>query len=265
VRVAILYICTGKYDMFWPEFYESSESKFLPGIEKHYYVFSDTTKIGNTDRIHIVHQEPLDWPLITLFRFKMFCSISEKLREYDFLFFMNANMYINESIGEEILPFKEKLCVTLHPGQFAQRKSSEYPYERNPASTAYIKKNEGAHYFMGGLNGGAAKEYLDMCFELNSNILKDLRHNIIAVWHDESHLNHYMKDRTPKILDPGYGYPDGWTIPFPPRIIIRDKTKYGGHDILRDITRDCSEVPNKPAGIAKLRSAFSGVKHRIFK
>lgn len=40
-KVAVLYICTGKYDVFWKDFYISYEKYFLPDCEKHYYVFTD--------------------------------------------------------------------------------------------------------------------------------------------------------------------------------------------------------------------------------
>ena len=33
-KIGMLYICTGKYTVFWPEFYRSFEEKFLPGCEK---------------------------------------------------------------------------------------------------------------------------------------------------------------------------------------------------------------------------------------
>lgn len=40
-KIAILYICTGKYDIFWEDFYKTSEKYFLNNSEKHYFVFTD--------------------------------------------------------------------------------------------------------------------------------------------------------------------------------------------------------------------------------
>ena len=44
-RVAMLYLCTGKYQVFWPEFYRSFEAHFLPDCEKHNLVFTDAEKL----------------------------------------------------------------------------------------------------------------------------------------------------------------------------------------------------------------------------
>lgn len=235
MNIAILYICTGDYDVFWEKFYNSAEKNLLPGIQKNYFVFTDSKKITPTGKVHIIYQKKLKWPYPTLLRFKMFVSISNKLQNYDFIFFMNANLEIIEKIGEEILPYKEGLCVVLHPGYFALKELNEMPYERNPDSSAYIPFGYGKYYFMGGFNGGRSKEYLSMCEELNNNIIRDLSRGIIAVWHDESHLNHYMLNRIPKILDSRYGYPEGVALPFSQKIIIRDKNNYGGHNKLRGI------------------------------
>ena len=40
-KVAVLYIATGKYTVFWPEFYESAEKYLLKDCEVHYFVFTD--------------------------------------------------------------------------------------------------------------------------------------------------------------------------------------------------------------------------------
>jgi len=234
--VAILYICTGAYDVFWKDFYDSVETKFLPSIEKHYFVFTDSKKIENSDHIHLIFQERLPWPYPTLFRFKMFNKLHEDLNEFDFIFFMNANLLVIEMVGEEILPYAQGLSAVLHPGFYAENNPDKYTYDRNPRSLAYIPFGQGCRYFMGGFNGGRAKDFLKMCDTLNRNVDLDLSKGIIALWHDESHLNRYMLNRDPLILTPAYGYPEGWKLPFSPKIIIRDKNRFGGHDALRGIT-----------------------------
>lgn len=89
LHVAILYICTGKYSVFWEEFYRSTEKYFLRKSAVEYYVFTDADKLYDEDRnvrIHRIKQENLGWPGNTLFRFRMFVSIEEKLEDYDYLF-----------------------------------------------------------------------------------------------------------------------------------------------------------------------------------
>ena len=71
---------------------------------------------------------------------------------------------------------------------------------------------------------------------LSKRINIDLENEIIAKWHDESHLNRYIYDYNKeryRILSPAYLYPEGWNIPFEEIITVRDKNKLGGHQYLR--------------------------------
>jgi hypothetical protein len=237
-KIAILYICTGKYDVFWKDFYESSEKYFLPKHKKTYFVFTDSETLYGESNENIVkiHQNDLGWPNNTLLRFEMFEKVLERLKEFDFIYFCNANLLFLEEVNEEFLPIEEGLLAVKHPGYF-DKKPTDFPYDRNEKSLAYIPLDEGNHYFMGGLNGGNAKEYIKLIQGLNKNIHEDLHHGIVAVWHDESHINKYLLDKRVKILNSGYGYPEGWELPFKPIILIRDKSKWGGHHFLRN-TKD---------------------------
>ena len=44
-KVGMLYICTGKYTVFWPEFYRTFNETFLPNCEKEYVVFTGAPAI----------------------------------------------------------------------------------------------------------------------------------------------------------------------------------------------------------------------------
>ncbi|MCX7772821.1 MAG: glycosyl transferase family 6 [Clostridia bacterium] len=234
MKIAILYICVGRYTIFWDEFYRSAEKYFLPEEEKNYFVFTDGEIIlaQEDNKVIKVFQEDLGWPFNTLFRFKMFKKVEEQLINYDYIFFFNANMLFLDKVGHEILPMEEGLVVTEHPG-FYNKKRSDYTYETNPMSLAYIPEAEGQVYVCGGLNGGKAKDYLELINCLEENIQKDYENNIIAVWHDESHINHYILSHKYKLLSPSYAYPEGWKLGIKKIILIRDKNKYGGHHFLR--------------------------------
>lgn len=237
--IAILYICTGKYSVFWNEFYLSSEKFFLTGHKKHYFIFTDSVEINKiaNDNITVIYQNQLGWPYDTLKRFHMFSLIINELKKFNFIFFINANTEIVSNIGDEILPENENQIVAcLHPGYF-NSSINRFPYERNKNSGAYIPKNVGKYYFAGGLNGGTSISYIELIKELKKNIDEDLLTGTIAVWHDESHINRYLIDHNNiKILDCGYLFPEGWNIPFEQKIIVKNKEKYGGHNFLRNIT-----------------------------
>ncbi len=243
MKIAILYIATGKYIVFWKDFFTSCEKYFLAGYRKEYFVFTDATEFeqSTNQRVHRISHKQSGWPYDTLMRFHVFSGIKEKLQAFDYIFFFNANMLFVQTVNpEEFLPDGKKddgLMVTLHPGYFNQPRSN-LPYEQEQAaSKAYITRAEGKYYFMGGLNGGKSEAYIKLIESLKINTQVDLNHNIIAKWHDESHLNKYMLDKNPKVLSPAYGYPEGRKLPFEPKIIIRDKNKYGGHSFLRNEKR----------------------------
>ena len=73
-KVAVLYIATGKYTVFWPEFYESAEKYLLKDCEVHYFVFTDADDLTGAQepRVHICPQEAYSWPFATLRRFEIF-------------------------------------------------------------------------------------------------------------------------------------------------------------------------------------------------
>lgn len=239
MKIGILYICTGKYTIFWKDFYLSMEKNFIEDSEKHYFVFTDSTDIdfeNENKNIHRIQQDNLGWPDNTLMRFNIFLKSEEELKKMDYIFFFNANLLVLEKITkEEFLPIgKEKLLATLHPG-FYNKKRKKFTYETNKKSTAYIARNEGYSYFAGGLNGGTTRAFLEAIKTINNNTKTDKNNNIIAKWHDESHWNKYLANRNDiKILPPSYLYPEGWQLPFKPIILIRDKNKYGGHSSLRN-------------------------------
>lgn len=243
MRIGILYICTGKYDIFWKDFYLSAERYFftaVPDAIRKYYVFTDSKFLfGEEENKHIyrIYQENLGWPDNTLKRFHIFLGIKDQLlQETDYIFFCNANLLFKQPVNSEILPLTNSngLVGTMHPG-FFNKPNTEFTYERTSLSTAYIAEGEGKHYYAGGFSGGRTKEYIQLCEILKTRVNQDTDNQLIAVWHDESHINKYFLENPPMTLSPAYLYPEGWILPFEEKIMIRDKNKkeYGGHKYLR--------------------------------
>ena len=77
---------------------------------------------------------------------------------------------------------------------------------------------------------------------LSNDIKENKRRKIIARWHDESHLNHYIIDKKPLILQPTYIWANfdytllNMVYQNDIRIEMRYKDKYGGVDYLRGHT-----------------------------
>lgn len=143
-------------------------------------------------------------------------------------------------IGEEVLPsVRQELTVALHPIMYLWPRH-RWTYERNPGSLAYIPFKQGHYYVMGSFIGGTRDGFLRMCCILSKNIQDDLRRNIIALWHDESHLNHYILDKDPLVLPPNYMTFEGFWVPFSPKLVYLDKQhpRYGGRNYMRGLIRE---------------------------
>lgn len=228
-KIAVLYICTGKYSIFWEGFYKSCQENFLPNCKKHYFVFTNSKDLTQDDDVTILHKEPRGFPLDSLFRFEMFLEIENLLLEYDYLFFFNSNMLLVNIVSSDILDgidnVKSGLLGVIHPGYY-QSKSIYYPYERNRSSSAYIPKKKADYkYYMGSLFGGTSEAFLKLCNKCSERIQSDLEQNYIARYHDESHLNKYFYEHSVFCLDSSYAFPEDSKLQFIPKIIIRDKTK----------------------------------------
>ncbi len=236
MKVAILYVCTGKYIRFWEEFHRSAEQYFLPGIEKHYYVFTDQDfPDASLPHVTRVHQENLGWPNNTLRRFHMFLKVEDELATHDYLYFFNANCRFKQSVGSEFLPEqKDQLLVVRHPGH-TDRPVDEMPYERNPRSRASIPFGTGEFYICGGVNGGTSATFLKFANHAKAAIDADFRDGIVAEWHDESHINRYIIDHPFTIRPASYCYPQNWKLDEDVIIEVRDKKVHGGRDPLRSI------------------------------
>ena len=101
-KIAILYICTGRYDVFFPDFYQTAEQLFLNNHTKHYFVFTDSTTLTQQYKEHtnitFIHQNKLGWPYDTLMRYEMFLKSKHLFENFDYIFFLNANYVCIKSL-----------------------------------------------------------------------------------------------------------------------------------------------------------------------
>ena len=247
MKIGVLYICTGNYTVFWDDFYHSCEKNFLQNHQRFYFVFTDgQINAFDNPNVRIIYQEKLGWPFDTLKRFNMFLRIEDQLEEMDYLYFFNANIIVHQKVEDkDVFPSDNKeLVVAQHPCCYEEKNPDKFPYDRNPDSLAFIPFGEGNVYVQGAFNGGVSGKFLQMCKIINENTELDLSRNVIALWHDESHLNKYILDKTFLLLNPGYIYPEGWKLPFEMKMYTRKKKKYGGHEKLR-------AMPQKKESILK--------------
>jgi hypothetical protein len=227
MKIAILNIATNNYKLFLDKLHAAAEKYFLPEVEKSYFVWSDVAEFNFKHDVKIIKIDPRGFPGDTLFRYHYFLMEEELLKEYDYLFYLDADMDVVDYVGEEVIT--DRLGVQ-HPGFWEEGTRHGTPenrvFEGGLKSTAFTEKSQISQYCCGGFNGGSSKEFLKMSRTIVSNINKDSDRGITAVWHDESHLNRYFADNPPtKVLNCGYCAPESaWNIPFPKKILALDKS-----------------------------------------
>ena len=217
---------------------ESAKKFFLKGHQVDFICWSDSTEIKD---VKIIPTEPMEWPFPTLYRYSLFLREEELLKEYDFIFYIDADELFVSRVGEEILG---DLVAVQHP-MYALRKEYIPPYEPSEKSTAYIprpgrvitengKKRFEPLYFAGGLQGGRTQNFIAAMKAMKEMIDKDFtENNHIPIWNDESTLNAYFFKNPPTIvLSPSYCYPDSlikayyfrvWGRSYVPKIITLTK------------------------------------------
>jgi histo-blood group ABO system transferase len=225
MKICILTIATNKYIQFVQRLYDSIEQNFLNGHEIECLLFTDHEIEESTDNVivHTIKHEP--WPIPTLKRYNYFLREREFIEQFDYCFYFDVDMAIVDKVGDEIL---SELVATMHPYQTFYSKEQR-SYERNPKSLAFVPiGEEGEHYYAGGFNGGETKTFLKMSETIANNVSVDLENNVVALWHDESHLNRYLIDNPPTLsLTPSYCFAEeqlaNTNYPYSPKIIALKK------------------------------------------
>jgi hypothetical protein len=234
--VSINVIATNKYVNFLPDLIKSIDD----------FVFKDSSILvivhtnsgidhinSNSGRIKIlrneIEHEP--WPFTTLKRFHYFNKAKDLIEKSDYSFYIDADSLFIGEIKEDFLPDKG-MIGTIHPCLF----SGNGTPERNPNSKAFISPSENNRYFCGGFFGGDSRSFLEMSELAFHNIEDDLSKDIIAIWHDESHINRFFFDNPPSlILEPPFAVAESLTQRHDSsKILFLDKNLKGGHEFFRN-------------------------------
>lgn len=220
MKIAVLYIGIGRYAGFWPEFYSSAKEYFLPGEDKRFFVFTDGTLEVKGEDVSVHHNDNMGWPLNSLWRYRMFLRIADELRNYDYIFFFNANCkFVRTVEPADILPEgEEELCAMC-----TQTDPAKMTLETRPECASYVRPGSVDHYWAGGINGGRAAAFLRLSEECAAIAQRDLENGYMPLWHDESVINHYLADKKVKMLDRRMGCPSQWKKPADPFVILRRK------------------------------------------
>ncbi|KAL3065335.1 hypothetical protein OYC64_015500 [Pagothenia borchgrevinki] len=219
-RVAVLVFAVGKYTRFLKGFLESAEKYFLVDFRVTYYIFTDNEKevpkikLGRGRNIAVVPIPGVNrWQEVVLGRMKWATiTIDNQIRkETDYLYMMDIDSVFHNRFGAESL---SRLSAVLHRGYYKNTLRGGFPYERRPASKAFIPADEGDYYYTAAVWGGYLEDMYKLVRYCYKQSEEDAKNKIEAIWQEESHLNKYLLYNKPtKVLSPEYLWSDYDGIP----------------------------------------------------
>ena len=231
-NVCIVVIATNNYINFLNPLLESINNFFLKNHNVSILLFTnhDAKRINelnnNSIKIEISYIEHKPWPLITLLRYHVIKSKKIYLKDnFDYIFYCDVDMLLVDNVGDEIIPDFDTVVATVHPG-FWDKPKEYWTFESRQESLAYTPVELGLFYVAGGFQGGTTDSFIKAADVISSRIDDDLRKNLIALWHDESHWNHYVSidlRNKVKFLSPSYCYPENFVMPWEKKILALDK------------------------------------------
>lgn len=222
---------------------ESARKHFCTNHDVDILLWSDVPEDLNPGCI-LFPIEAVQWPYPTLMRYHLFLQQEEVLKNYDALFYIDADMLFVDTVSDEIIG--EGLTMAEHP-MYALRREYIPPYEPNVQSSAYISRlgcvlqdqTTGRPWFKplyaaGGFQGGLTEKFISAMKEMKKMIDVDFVKNYIAIWNDESHWNKYLFGYQGHltVLSPSYVYPDSlideyyvkiWGKNYKPKIVTLTK------------------------------------------
>jgi hypothetical protein len=170
---------------------------------------------------------PYKWPEATLYRYKILEEHMNAITD-EVLIYLDSDMIVQKAFLSELNPAEwiQGIALVSHPGFYRPklwngiRIRSINPYilkqdlkyllrisrgmgswETKKKSASYVPRLKRHQYVHGAIwmgNNNALKEMISLLAE---NVTQDLKNNVMAIWHDESHLNWYFSNHKVSLLD----------------------------------------------------------------
>jgi hypothetical protein len=159
------------------------------------------------------------------------------IEDCDWMLFLDADMRVVDTVQiSDLIDESKKYIGVHHPCDYLEMPPHNNPpgaFEIRSVSNAAISEGDNIDvYYQGCLWGGKVPDIFDLVNELDRRIDEDHEKNIIAVWHDESHLNKFYAENSEDVhlVSPSFAYPEVFSgqCTFEPKIVhlAKDNSKY---------------------------------------
>ena len=226
--LTIICIATNKYVNYANDLFRSIKACSIDS-KLEFIILTDQRFVekGSSDiNVKIVEIGALGWPWATLMRYHLILANSESI-SYDNLCYIDADSVVERSFWSlvDFKHLKNDLALVEHPGYFRPRNQKFYlkhpkfiltdaklkflnygigNWEKRRKSNAYVERKSRKKYVCGGVWMGRTSAVLGMSRLLAERINADLDKNIIAKWHDESHINWFFSKNETTLLPPSF-------------------------------------------------------------
>jgi len=227
MKILLTTIATEKYAKFLPELIRTYQMYFLAAEETKLLILNDDSSAFSSynDFVLDYQIEHPGWPYVTLFRYKLLLMVESLILNYDYVYYIDADMKFASAIGKEILPQPGSpggdasgLVATTHPRYYMN--GTRGKFEQNPESEVYIPPFYSGIYYQACFWGGRTDAVLKMMEILRDLTECDLRKGVITRWWDEAYLNWYVMHNKPEVtLTPAYAWPEGRRCTYPKKIV----------------------------------------------
>jgi hypothetical protein len=259
-HLTIFSVATDHYLEFWLELLSTAEQFIDKDVDVQWILFTNReNEIPQAiaerlcTNLVTVRFESTPWPMPTLLRYELLAKAAAKV-EGEIVMHLDADMLFASSLSRNDLKELTKdnnIVLVRHPGFFRPSHFSKVGFyiknrryivsdlksfilngglgswEKNNGSLAFVPRNNRKVYVCGATWLGKRESIIDLCRLLSERINKDLSNNILAKFHDESHLNWFAANNTVKLLTPKYCYEENYPQlrQLTPTIIAVDKLK----------------------------------------
>ena len=220
--LTIFTVATNKYFQYF-ELQLEQFAKYLTPHQTVQVIVATNVRAPSTQNfgdlsVTLIEIPNYSWPEITLLRYHQIIQAQDLIRG-SMLMWLDTDMEILGDVKVADLVTDDKVYFAPHPGfifdwgkfkklKLTQKLKSLRPWvisalkcqkgagtwEENSKSKAFVRSSKRKKYVHGAVWVGTKEAVLKMCSDLSRNIDEDLAEGLIAVWHDESHLNAYCSN-----------------------------------------------------------------------
>ena len=114
MKIAITFWGTQKYIKFLPDWYQSIEEKFLPNIEKKYFIFTDGELIDPPENILTIKIPDYGFPKTFNMTFEEMLKIEDLVSDCQWILSIDADMKVFDIIQYDDFFVGRKKYIEVH-------------------------------------------------------------------------------------------------------------------------------------------------------